>query len=202
MAALGALGDEGYLDCLHLLHFHVGSQITNIRMVKEVRCAPLCPAALAASESLSACRAPCSGLGCCPAAPAPPSHPCPAPHIHPTGPTPQVMREAAFLYAELVQLGAPMGFLDCGGGLAVDYDGSFTDTGDSMAYTLQHYANDGAGGGGRAGGGAAARTLWPGEPGCGATHPYPSIAPLLPRLQSCRRCRRCASSAPSRRPPS
>lgn len=36
-----------------------------------------------------------------------------------------------------------MGYIDCGGGLAVDYDGSFTDSAASMAYTLQHYANDG-----------------------------------------------------------
>ena len=31
------LTEEGMLDCLNLLHFHVGSQITNIRIVKEVR---------------------------------------------------------------------------------------------------------------------------------------------------------------------
>lgn len=53
------------------------------------------------------------------------------------------MREASYLYAELVQLGASMRFIDCGGGLAVDYDGSFTDSSASMSYTLQHYANDG-----------------------------------------------------------
>lgn len=34
VAAVNRLGDEGMLDCLNLLHFHVGSQITNIRMVK------------------------------------------------------------------------------------------------------------------------------------------------------------------------
>lgn len=54
------------------------------------------------------------------------------------------MREASFLYAELVGMGAAMRFIDCGGGLAVDYDGSFTDSAASMSYTLQHYANDGA----------------------------------------------------------
>lgn len=55
------------------------------------------------------------------------------------------MREASFLYAELVGMGASrMRFIDCGGGLAVDYDGSFTDSAASMSYTLQHYANDGA----------------------------------------------------------
>ena len=44
-------------------------------------------------------------------------------------------------------MGAAMRYIDCGGGLAVDYDGSFTDSHASMSYTLQHYANDG----GRAG---------------------------------------------------
>ncbi|PRW33729.1 arginine decarboxylase [Chlorella sorokiniana] len=88
VGAVNTLAEEGMLDCLNLLHFHVGSQITNIRMVKEV------------------------------------------------------MREASFLYAELVQMGATMRFIDCGGGLAVDYDGSFTDSHASMSYTLQHYAND------------------------------------------------------------
>lgn len=42
-----------------------------------------------------------------------------------------------------MQMGAAMRFIDCGGGLAVDYDGSFTDSHASMSYTLQHYANDG-----------------------------------------------------------
>ncbi|KAI3425248.1 hypothetical protein D9Q98_009016 [Chlorella vulgaris] len=88
VAAVNRLAEEGMLDCLCLLHFHVGSQITNIRMVKEV------------------------------------------------------LREASCLYAELVQLGAGMRYIDCGGGLAVDYDGSFTDSAASMSYTLQHYAND------------------------------------------------------------
>lgn len=36
VAAVGELAAAGMLDCLVLLHFHVGSQITNIRMVKEV----------------------------------------------------------------------------------------------------------------------------------------------------------------------
>lgn len=39
-------------------------------------------------------------------------------------------------------MGANMKFIDVGGGLAVDYDGSFTDTHASMSYTLQNYAND------------------------------------------------------------
>jgi hypothetical protein len=40
------------------------------------------------------------------------------------------------------QMGAGMKYIDVGGGLAVDYDGSFTDTHASMSYTLQNYAND------------------------------------------------------------
>jgi arginine decarboxylase len=48
-------------------------------------------------------------------------------------------------------MGATMRFIDCGGGLAVDYDGSFTDSHASMSYTLQHYANDGEQGWGWAG---------------------------------------------------
>ena len=37
----------------------------------------------------------------------------------------EAMREASFLYAELVTMGAPMGFCDVGGGLAVDYEVDF-----------------------------------------------------------------------------
>lgn len=36
VAVVNTLAEEGMLDCLQLLHFHCGSQITNIRMVKEV----------------------------------------------------------------------------------------------------------------------------------------------------------------------
>ena len=39
-------------------------------------------------------------------------------------------------------MGAGMRYFDVGGGLAIDYDGSFTDTTASMSYTLQNYAND------------------------------------------------------------
>ncbi|KAI8463251.1 MAG: arginine decarboxylase [Monoraphidium minutum] len=88
VAVVNRLRREKMLDCLQLLHFHSGSQITSIREVKEV------------------------------------------------------MRESSFLYAELVKMGAGMKYIDVGGGLAVDYDGSFTDTPASMSYTLQNYAND------------------------------------------------------------
>jgi len=76
------------LDCLKLLHFHMGSQISSILPIKNA------------------------------------------------------IREAAHTYAELVKLGATMGYLDVGGGLAVDYDGSKTDFHASMNYGVQEYAYD------------------------------------------------------------
>lgn len=54
----------------------------------------------------------------------------------------EAMSEAAYLYAELVNMGAGMRFIDCGGGLGIDYDGSNTDTPASLSYTMQNYAND------------------------------------------------------------
>ncbi len=86
--ALEELKLWGMADCLHLLHFHLGSQITNIRQVKAA------------------------------------------------------VNEAARLYAELVHAGAGLRYLDVGGGLGVDYDGSQTDFESSVNYTLQEYAND------------------------------------------------------------
>jgi arginine decarboxylase len=50
--------------------------------------------------------------------------------------------ELAHIYVELVKLGAPMGLLDLGGGLGVDYDGSGSATQSSMNYTLEQYATD------------------------------------------------------------
>ena len=76
------------LDCLQLLHFHIGSQITNIRAVKDA------------------------------------------------------LREASRIYVELHALGANMRYLDCGGGLGVDYDGSQTNFHSSVNYTLNEYASD------------------------------------------------------------
>ena len=75
-------------DCLRLLHFHLGSQVTNIRSIKSA------------------------------------------------------LIEAARIYCDLHQRGARLGYLDVGGGLGVDYDGSQTDFESSMNYTLQEYAND------------------------------------------------------------
>jgi arginine decarboxylase len=75
-------------DCLQLVHFHLGSQITNIRNVKSA------------------------------------------------------LTEAARVYVELARVGAKLRYLDVGGGLGIDYDGSQTDFESSVNYTLQEYAND------------------------------------------------------------
>jgi arginine decarboxylase len=85
---LEELKTHGMQDCLKLLHFHLGSQITNIRIVKGA------------------------------------------------------LNEAARCYTELAKLGAGLQYLDVGGGLGVDYDGSQTNFESSMNYTLQEYAND------------------------------------------------------------
>jgi arginine decarboxylase len=82
------LKQRGLADCLQLVHFHLGSQITNIRMIKSA------------------------------------------------------LTEAARVYVELHRVGAGLKFLDVGGGLGIDYDGSQTDFESSVNYTLQEYAND------------------------------------------------------------
>ncbi len=86
--AMSFLREHDLLDCLEVLHFHLGSQISSIRNIKEA------------------------------------------------------LREAVRTYCELVKLGAPLGHLDVGGGLGIDYDGSQTNFSSSMNYTLQEYAND------------------------------------------------------------
>ena len=83
-----ALREAGLLAELRLLHMHIGSQISDIAVLKEA------------------------------------------------------LQEMGQLYVELVKLGAPMGYLDVGGGLGVDYDGSRTATAPSTNYSLQNYAND------------------------------------------------------------
>ena len=50
--------------------------------------------------------------------------------------------EAARIYVSLYKEGAPMGMIDCGGGLAVDYDGSHTNSPSSKNYTLSEYCAD------------------------------------------------------------
>lgn len=88
LQAFEELQRRGMGDCFKLLHFHLGSQITNIRYVKGA------------------------------------------------------MIEAARVYADLRRRGAGLEFVDVGGGLGVDYDGSQTNFESSMNYTLQEYAND------------------------------------------------------------
>ncbi|MCL4811181.1 MAG: biosynthetic arginine decarboxylase [Vicinamibacteraceae bacterium] len=88
LTGLDELKRRGLEDCFKLLHFHLGSQIPNIRIVKGA------------------------------------------------------LNEAARVYAELVRLGAGLQYLDVGGGLGVDYDGSQTNFESSTNYTLEEYAND------------------------------------------------------------
>src|SRR5229473_2154582 len=54
----------------------------------------------------------------------------------------RAVREAARYYAKLHKLGHELGYLDVGGGLGVDYDGSRSDFDSSANYSLQEYAND------------------------------------------------------------
>jgi arginine decarboxylase len=88
MDALDYLRANGMGDCLNLLHFHLGSQINNIRNVKGA------------------------------------------------------IIELVRVYVEMQRLGAGLKYIDVGGGLGVDYDGSKTDFGSSINYGLQEYAND------------------------------------------------------------
>jgi len=53
----------------------------------------------------------------------------------------KALREATRIYTELVRMGAPMGYLDVGGGVGVDYDGSRTNFESSMNYDIQEYAH-------------------------------------------------------------
>jgi arginine decarboxylase len=88
LRGLEELRSRGMEDCFKLLHFHLGSQIPNIRIVKGA------------------------------------------------------LNEAARVYTELVKAGAGLEYLDVGGGLGVDYDGSQTNFESSVNYTIQEYAND------------------------------------------------------------
>ena len=76
------------LDCLELVHCHPGSQLQDIRRVKDA------------------------------------------------------INELAHVYAELKLLGADLKYIDVGGGLGVDYDGSGTNFASSMNYTVNEYASD------------------------------------------------------------
>ncbi|MGA1824882.1 MAG: biosynthetic arginine decarboxylase [bacterium] len=77
-----------HLKSIQLIHFHLGSQITNIRHIK-------------------------SGL-----------------------------TEIAHFYCQLYKLGCNLNYIDVGGGLGVDYDGSRTSYPSSVNYSMQEYAND------------------------------------------------------------
>jgi arginine decarboxylase len=88
LRGLEELKARGMEDCFQLLHFHLGSQIPNIRIVKGA------------------------------------------------------LNEAARVYVELARLGAGLKYMDVGGGLGVDYDGSQTNFESSTNYTLEEYAND------------------------------------------------------------
>lgn len=88
LEAFDYLKQRGMEDCLQLVHFHLGSQITNIRNIKKA------------------------------------------------------LTEASRVYCELHRVGAGVKYLDVGGGLGIDYDGSQTDFESSVNYTLQEYAND------------------------------------------------------------
>lgn len=82
------LREVDQLDCLELLHFHIGSQIPEIRAIKAA------------------------------------------------------LREAARVFVELHKMGGAPSYLDVGGGLGVDYDGSRSSGTSSINYSLQEYAND------------------------------------------------------------
>ncbi len=88
LKGLEELKSLGMGDCFKLLHFHLGSQIPNIRIVKAA------------------------------------------------------LNEAARIYVELVKAGAGLEYLDIGGGLGVDYDGSQTNFESSANYTIEEYAAD------------------------------------------------------------
>ncbi|MBE9249010.1 biosynthetic arginine decarboxylase [Dolichospermum sp. LEGE 00240] len=88
MEAVEKLGAANLLSSLQLLHFHIGSQISAINVIKDA------------------------------------------------------IQEASRIYVELAMLGADMKYLDVGGGLGVDYDGSQTNFYTSKNYNMQNYAND------------------------------------------------------------
>jgi arginine decarboxylase len=86
--ALEFLRKHGMGDCLSMLHFHIGSQVNNIRNIKSA------------------------------------------------------ITELSRVYTELQRLGAGLEYIDVGGGLGVDYDGSKSNFESSINYGLQEYAND------------------------------------------------------------
>ncbi len=88
IAAIRMLEEAGLLDCVNLLHSHIGSQVTKIDKIKTS------------------------------------------------------LIEAARIYSEMRKLGVNIQYLDIGGGLGVDYDGSKSSYFSSVNYTVEEYAND------------------------------------------------------------
>ncbi|MBL4665203.1 MAG: biosynthetic arginine decarboxylase [Nitrospinaceae bacterium] len=88
MEALKIAKDKNILDCIKLIHFHLGSQITNIRRIKNS------------------------------------------------------LQEVGRFYSELMRFGCNIQYIDVGGGLGVDYDGSRSTFASSTNYSVQEYAND------------------------------------------------------------
>ena len=89
LQALDILKQKGMQECLRLIHFHIGSQITKIRRIQTA------------------------------------------------------LREAAQFYINLHMMGYDVEFVDCGGGLGVDYDGTRSSNSESSVnYSIQEYVND------------------------------------------------------------
>lgn len=89
LAALDYIDNNGMKDCLKLIHFHIGSQITKIRRIQNA------------------------------------------------------LREASQFYVQLRKMGYGVEFVDCGGGLGVDYDGSRSSNSESSVnYSIQEYVNN------------------------------------------------------------
>lgn len=89
LEALELLDKNDMRDCLRLIHFHIGSQITKIRRIQTA------------------------------------------------------LREASMFYIQLYKMGYNVDFVDCGGGLGVDYDGTRSPSSESSVnYSIQEYVND------------------------------------------------------------
>ena len=88
LEAANLLREAGMPQAFKLVHFHIGSQVPDILIIKRA------------------------------------------------------VREAARYYAKLRRLGHPVEYIDVGGGLAIDYDGSRTPTDASMNYSVEEYARD------------------------------------------------------------
>ncbi len=89
LEALDFLDSKGLKDCLKLIHFHIGSQVTKIRRIKTA------------------------------------------------------LREASQFYVQLHAMGFKVEFVDIGGGLGVDYDGTRSSSSESSVnYSIQEYVND------------------------------------------------------------